>query len=451
MSIPLRQAIVPVYLFLCLIAGGSPQGVLASLMLQLLGLALLGWAAFGDAPTAQTRSVRYLTMLMATVVAVVIVQLIPLPPAIWSNLPGRGPVVAGFVLLEQPLPWLPWSMAPAETLGSGLWMIPPFAVLAGITRLGAFRSRYVAAAIVIATLSGVALGAVQSSSGSGYLFPVVTRGQAAGFFANANYMGTLLLVALPFVAALVRRYAGGSRSSSRVGAGHWAIAAAAALLIVLGLLLNNSAAAILLAFPVAAISLLLLIGTRPGLGKWVIGGAVAFAAAALVALATMPALSNRSNALSVAAREQTYQTVFPLVVENLPFGSGIGSYPRIFPRAENSQTVEREIANHVHNDYLEIILETGIFGALLIIAFLGWWGLRAIAIWRSPAVGAFARAATVGSAAVLLHSLVDFPARTMAISAVLAACVALMAEPRPRPREEQSSHRNRPARHLSLD
>ena len=40
-----REAIGPAYLFLCLILGGSAQGIWQNMALQLLGLALIAWAA----------------------------------------------------------------------------------------------------------------------------------------------------------------------------------------------------------------------------------------------------------------------------------------------------------------------------------------------------------------------------------------------------------------------
>ena len=45
----LREGIAPVYLFLCLILGGSAQGIWANMVLQLLGIAILAWAALAPA------------------------------------------------------------------------------------------------------------------------------------------------------------------------------------------------------------------------------------------------------------------------------------------------------------------------------------------------------------------------------------------------------------------
>jgi O-antigen ligase len=103
--------------------------------------------------------------------------------------------------------------------------------------------------------------------------------------------------------------------------------------------------------------------------------------------------------------------------------------------------------NHAHNDWLELLLETGIAGVLLAAAFLGWWGLRVRAVWRAEERDPFAQAAVIASAAMLLHSIVDYPLRTAALSAVFAACLGLMAGARP---HVKRSRKAPSARHLDL-
>ena len=58
-------------------------------------------------------------------------------------------------------------------------------------------------------------------------------------------------------------------------------------------------------------------------------------------------------------------------------------------------------------------------------------------------IGIFA--AAIASAAVMLHSAVDYPLRTAAMSAVFAMCLALILQSR---RSVQSDSDLRPARHL---
>lgn len=103
--------------------------------------------------------------------------------------------------------------------------------------------------------------------------------------------------------------------------------------------------------------------------------------------------------------------------------------------------------NHAHNDWLELLLETGIPGMALAALLLFWGARRARAIWRAEDRDRFAQAAVIAVTTMLLHSLVDYPLRTAALSAVFAACIALISGARPhvRQREAQSS-----AKHLNL-
>ena len=104
--------------------------------------------------------------------------------------------------------------------------------------------------------------------------------------------------------------------------------------------------------------------------------------------------------------------------------------------------------NHAHNDYAELALETGVPGVAVLIAFPGWWGAAAWRAWRSAEAGPYARAASIASAAILVHSLVDFPLRTAAIGACFAMCLALLAS-RSAPRIPTKADL-RPTRHVVL-
>ena len=103
---------------------------------------------------------------------------------------------------------------------------------------------------------------------------------------------------------------------------------------------------------------------------------------------------------------------------------------------------------HAHNDYAELALETGVAGILLMLLFLAWWAVAVWRVWRTAEAGPFARAASIASAAMLVHSLVDFPLRTAAMSACFAMCLALLADRRAPPPKEASDLR--PARHAVI-
>src|SRR5690348_5920506 len=98
----MTSAIAPAYLLACLLLGGSAQGFWQNALLQLVGLAIIAWAALS--PTEPlARPARPLVILFAAAVVVVALQLVPLPPALWDH-GARVHVGEGFLLLGRPLP-----------------------------------------------------------------------------------------------------------------------------------------------------------------------------------------------------------------------------------------------------------------------------------------------------------------------------------------------------------
>ncbi len=95
--------------------------------------------------------------------------------------------------------------------------------------------------------------------------------------------------------------------------------------------------------------------------------------------------------------------------------------------------------NHAHNDYLELWLEAGVGGALGVLMFAAWWAWASFKAWtgawgrRPESLLPAAASASVGL--LLVHSLVDYPLRTLALSAVLAFCCGVLTQPRPSPGE----------------
>jgi O-antigen ligase len=95
---------------------------------------------------------------------------------------------------------------------------------------------------------------------------------------------------------------------------------------------------------------------------------------------------------------------------------------------------------------VEIALETGVPGLIVLFLFFVWWARAVWRVWQPTGPDPYARAASVASAAILIHSLVDFPLRTAAIGACFAMCLALLI--RPRSQAAVDSSELRPTRHV---
>jgi O-antigen ligase len=88
--------------------------------------------------------------------------------------------------------------------------------------------------------------------------------------------------------------------------------------------------------------------------------------------------------------------------------------------------------NRAHNDWLEAWLEGGVASAVVICALLSCYVLLAYRIWRpadpnpSARLVAYARAGSVCVALLLVHSLLDYPLRTTALTVMVAISCAFM-------------------------
>lgn len=450
----LRQLVVPVYMFLCISLGGSAQAIWGNLVLQLLAVLLIAWAVVLPVATLNSAS-RSLLLLVVLSLGLVGLQLIPLPPEIWTQLPGRRVLVGGYVALDQQLPWLPISMAPYDTLSAALFLLPPVAVVLGVVRLRAYREIWVASAILAATISAILLGYLQITSGKSndsgfYLYESTNLGSAVGFFANRNHMATLLLISIPFSVALIARAMVLDRKR---GVPLIIVAGAMLPVIFAGIAINGSLAGVVLSVPVLFASALLL----PGASRFRAWG---FSAVAVTLIAALLYLTNSpvqaelagTDTASFTSRAEIWNVSLSAVGALFPVGSGFGTFELVYRAFEDPISVRHYYVNHAHNDYLQIMMEGGVFGALLVGLLLVWWIAQCVRVWMLND-RLFARAASIASGLIILHSLVDYPLRTTAIAAIFACCLAMLARRSLEMVESpvgKPSGESRPARHLRL-
>jgi len=228
-----------------------------------------------------------------------------------------------------------------------------------------------------------------------------------------------------------------------------ALVAGAALVIAVGIALNGSLAGYGLAIPVLLASVVIAFPGRASL-RWLTLLAAILMIGAVGWLSTMPVGSSTARAsaeTSVQSRHDMLVTSLEAAKRFMPFGSGVGSFRRVYALYEDHDRLDpTTFVNHAHDDYVELAVETGVPGVILLAAFLLWWANAAWAAWRRPRPDPFALAASVASAAVLLHSVVDFPLRTAAISACFAMCLVLLIRQRRAPPADPAQLR--PTRHV---
>jgi O-antigen ligase len=448
-----RIFIAPAYLFACLILGGSAQGIWQNMFLQLLGLAIIAWAAMDRGEEPVPKAAKQLIVLAIAAVAVVAIQLVPLPPDFWVHLGPRQRLAQDFGMLGMRVPAEPLSLTPAATLDTLLKVIPPLALFCAMVRLKAYRPQWLAVALILGTVAGIALGAIQvATSGAGaspwYLYDETSVGRGVGFFANRDHMATLLIVTIPFIGAIV---AVGKRTTMQRYSAIIAALSGVMILLLIGLALNGSLAGYGLVLPVVAASALIIIPRGSRLRLWIVAAAVLLlvGSTALVETAPIDAGTLGGHASSaVDSRSELLSTTLRATRDFMPWGSGFGSFQSVYPLYESPRQVTDVYVVHAHNEYVEIALELGLPGILLLLLFFAWWIAAVHRVWRSPEARPFVRAASIASAAILVHSIVDFPLRTAAIAGCFAIALALLADSRGTPAKEEKQLRRR--RHRSI-
>ena len=123
-------------------------------------------------------------------------------------------------------------------------------------------------------------------------------------------------------------------------------------------------------------------------------------------------------------------------------GWGLGTFPTIYPSFRSFYT--NLFVNQAHNDYAQLLVETGVlgFGLMLWFIFLLYrHGFPTSRRWEFKWDAAVSLAALLGCTALLLHSLVDFNLHVPANAAMFYALCALAAA---RPASTSSKPRSLP-------
>ena len=409
--------------------GASHSHALRLALVELASLPLLVLAGRRLILTGLWREHQFSLGLLAAVIAVPLIQLIPLPPAVWTSLPGRDQMVLALELGGLDPAWAALSVAPDRTWRSALALAPPAAFFLAMLSLSHPQRERMVQVCIAAAIVGILLGAAQLASGgdSFYLWNWTGAGSVTGFFANRNHLASFLLIALPF--AVIVGAATLRRRDQRTSA-LW-FGALFAGLVVVALAAIRSRAGITLFAPALVVSLLaawLAAGRgRPGAGLLVMVGSIGAALTAVAVLALPPILA-RFDQETPEARFDRWPLIAEAAQNYLPLGSGIGSFDAVYRSVEPLEELDSTFFNQAHNEYLETWLEAGWLGIGVILAFLVWYFRRCWTAWKAPPSreGDLQRAASIGIGVLLLHSAGDYPLRTVTLAVVFAMCCGLL-------------------------
>ncbi|WP_420472440.1 O-antigen ligase family protein [Brevundimonas sp. FT23042] len=427
-SDPLVIAVWVLLIFSVLFGGASREHVLRLALVELSALPVAVIAGRRLIQNQDWARHRLLLGMMLALIAIPLFQLIPLPPMIWTHLPGRENMVLALELAQVEPSWTSLSLTPDRTWQSALALLPPVAMLLSILAAPHLAIRLVQLYLGAALLS-MLLGGAQLAAGDRavYVWATTSAGSVSGFFANRNHLATFVLALLPFAILLG---AGAVRRREQGTLPIWLAACFTGLAVVVVAAIR-SRAGILIFPPIVALAIFaawFAAGRqRPKRAFLLLAGTLSLAITAVVAT-TLPALLSRFGESVSIGRFDRWPIVAQAAQTYLPFGSGLGSFDPVYRSVEPLGMLDNTFFNQAHNDYLEIWLETGWLGPALLAVFLFWAGRRSLSAWRSPlSTGRdLAQASMLGLAAILVHSMGDYPLRTVTITTLAALCCACL-------------------------
>ena len=421
----------------------------ALVMLEAIALAI--FAAFAvhrtlaDAPGWGGRVRPLVGLLLASPVAIALVQLVPLPPAWWAALPGHARYAQALDALGFAPAWRAISISPDVT-GASLLAALPIAAAFLLGHVASVRQcRQLLGAVAAVTFAEVLLGLLQLSGGqfSPWYFGMLTYGSPIGTMGTRNEYANLLamgLAAYIWLAFDQVRYSikvptGARWRSGRFDARH-AMAAwiFGGLVLVIGILISRSRAGTLVGLSAALIAVavvgLRVFGTSRG-WRFALPAAVLLAVGAVAMVGPgiiIERLTGGQLQASANSRLELWHGTWQAALAFFPFGSGWGTYDIAYRPFQGAGIVG--YPNHAHMDYLELFLEGGLLFLGVAVLAGGLLVQRGVQLarqtWRTRTLGRedmLAVLCGLGLLGFLVHAAVDFPMRAPA-NAILAALLA---------------------------
>jgi O-antigen ligase len=450
-----------------LLGGGTKAGFLSDALAQLTAVALLLVALWRLADLPSLWRLRWPLAFCLAVVLVPLLQLVPLPPDVWTALPNREPIVAAFELLRQDLPWMPISVSPYATALSALSLLPVVAVFLAMLSLDPRGRRLLSLVVLAVGVLNVVVGLNQVAQGPTSplrFFAYTNPTEAVGFFANRNHLAAFLYCATMLAAAWAVEAANAFEAGrrSRDGGGIVPMAATFTLLVALvaaQAMARSRAGLGLTIVALAGAFALAFFDRRDASGLTparLIVGAVGLAIMFAAQFALYRILDRFSSDQLEDTRIVFARNTIEAAKAYMPFGSGMGTFVPVYAGFEKPEEAMIDTyVNRAHNDVIELWLEAGAAGLMLMAVFAAWLAIAAWQVWRREAAGTsaidllLARSATLIVALLAAHSFVDYPLRTTGMMVFLGfACGLLVPAPAAAAREaarDRSEARREPA------
>jgi O-antigen ligase len=248
------------------------------------------------------------------------------------------------------------------------------------------------------------------------------RGSMYGSYVNHNHYAGLMemLVPIPFVVSMGHLFRGGQRS----------LIGSCAVLMAGTIFLSGSRGGMLAFVFEMVLFAALTLGKRRS-PRIALGSiAVCVLILALLIFLGKGQVLGRLGDLTPGMRLNITGDSLRMFSKRPVWGWGLGTFPTVYPSYRSFYT--NLFVNEAHNDYAQLLVETGLLGFGLMLWFLVrlyQYGLPTSRRWEFEWDGAVSLAALLGCTGILLHSFVDFNLQIPANVALFYVLCGLAASP----------------------
>lgn len=417
-----------------MLGGGGVAYGLRNLAIQLCALAIVWWHR-EQAWNFIRRGPKALVALVLVSMAVPLLQLVPLPPHIWQDLPGRQVVAQAYALAGLPADsWYPLSLDRGRTLVAFCGTLAPAVIIAIGSSLNEKDRAQLAWTAAAAALAALIIGVAQltSANTSGLFYPITAKSDVLyATFANRNSTALMFVLSIIILTAVpVLR-----------GRGWLALGTAGIALFAVATVLTQSRSGMAL----LAVALVFVLA-RIGFGLWQVkrwryrANRTAVIIAAILGFAALGAIAvsafSGGRAATSLDRFSEDETARPLIWEDAaygareywPLGSGMATFDEVFQLHESLEYMSPRRAGRAHNDYIELAMEAGLVGYLVLLGWVLWIAQAALIC---PSHMRWTRmGAALGLACIAAQSVLDYPLRNQTLLCFAALLVVLLASQR---------------------
>lgn len=406
-----KTAFYALALFIIIIflgGGGSRDDIQSLIILRPIAVLICGYALIYKIEK-QISWVVFPFIILLSLATLMVIQLIPLPPEIWSKLPERQLFADIAIVANIEQPWRPISLSPSKTWNSLFSLTVPLAIAMAFMNIEPKDRKKIVFLIMLLIGLSALLAMLQTLGGSRgplYFYQVTNNGSAVGLFANRNHQSIMLAILILFLG-----WYSSITHQQNFNPFNISLALGAIFTLIPLILITGSRAGLILMLPALFGSLYFMsdimkskkftaVGYKSRQKSPIVSNRVkvrrstfreaiksnkpkilsATVVASIIIIAATSVIFSRSLAFDRLFPDGNIDDfrakVTPILIDIMskyfPFGSGFGSFEHIYKIYEPVNLLSPLYFNQAHNDWLQFIIEGGLPALLIIIVILYW-------------------------------------------------------------------------------